>query len=380
MLAKFGVPFGICLVLLVGTAALGYARQDPETGRERERLEGELKRYHGFINAYREGDNASVDDILAWDPERLTKIVAAAQTPLDVFRPWDEARVKAATMLHTDAAIRDLDDEFRRNFHLSLARRLLQMAGKEIRPFASTWYAAVTRVLRDRALLFVADGLLEQGRKDFPGDTVILYESGVLQEQIATFSAFVKETVTEIPLLRGRGGGLQSLGDTSRIPVDRSVTEQRRALENAARWLRESIAADPSSELSRLHLARVHVLRANQDDGGKMLRDLDASGDTDISYLATMFLGAMHQRRGRHAEAEQMYRRAIEKVPAAQSAYVALSEVLQKLGRGDDSRDVLMGMLRTPAVKRTEPWWWYLADPVQESGQRLDRLRTSVRQ
>lgn len=366
-------------MLLAATAGQSYARQNPETGRERERLEGELKRYHGIINAYSEGDDDQVKEILAWDPQRLTKVVAAAQTSLDVFRPWDEARVKAATMLHTDAAIRDLDDEFRLGFHLGLARRLLQMAGKEMRPFARTWYTAVTRVLRDRALLFVAEGLLEQGRKDFPGDAVILYESGILQEQIATFAAFIGETVTEMPLMRGRSSGLHSLGDTSRIPVHRRVTDQRRALGKAAGWLQESTNADPSSELARLHLGRVHVLRGNYDHGAKLLGQLASFADVDTSYLAAMFLGGMHQRRGRHAEAEQMYRQSIEKVPTAQSAYVALSEVLQRLGRGDESRDVLLSVLRTPAAARTEPWWWYLMEPVGEARQRLDALRASVR-
>jgi tetratricopeptide (TPR) repeat protein len=382
MSATFRVGFALGLLVLLGHPLEGDALQDPETPRERVRLEGELKRYHGFINAYQEGNDDGVNEILAWDPERLKRIVAAAETTLDIFRPWDERRVKAAAMLHTDAAMRVLDgDDPRLSFQLGLAARLLHLGdADDVRPFARTWYTTVVGVLRDRAILFVAEGLLERGRAHMPGDPAILYESGVLQEQIATFAAFIRETVTDIPLPRSRSGGLQSLGDTARIPEDRHVTDHRRALEKAAAWLRDTTKADPSSELARLHLGRVQVLRGNFDDGAKLLGQLDASAaDSDISYLATMFLGGMHQRRGRHAEAERMYRRATEKVPAAQTAYVALSEVLQKLGRGDESRDVLLGVLRTPAGARTEPWWWYLAEPVGEARKRLDALRASVR-
>ena len=64
-------------MLLTGPPA--DALQEPESPRERTRLEGELKRYHGIINSYREGNDESVDAILAWDPERLKKIVAAAR-------------------------------------------------------------------------------------------------------------------------------------------------------------------------------------------------------------------------------------------------------------------------------------------------------------
>jgi hypothetical protein len=64
---------------------------------------------------------------------------------------------------------------------------------------------------------------------------------------------------------------------------------------------------------------------------------------------------------------------------AAQSAYIALSEILQKRGRGKESREVLAAMLRTPAQSRTEPWWWYLVEPTEEVQHRVNALRKSVR-
>ena len=65
-----------------------------------------LKRYHVLIDAYRDGDDKAVTEIIAWERKRLTDVVNSAQTPVDVLRRWDQARFKAAAMLHTDAAIR----------------------------------------------------------------------------------------------------------------------------------------------------------------------------------------------------------------------------------------------------------------------------------
>ena len=373
-----------CGILLTLLASLPVnAGQDPEAGGERRRVQGELKRYHGIINAYREGKDDAVDEILDWDPERLKRIVAAAQSSDDVFRPWDAPRTRAATMLHTDAAMRLMDREPDRvSFQLEMAAQLVQMAGPDLHPFARTWYIAVSRSLRDRALLFVDEGFLERGRKHLPGDPTVLYESGVLQEQIATFAAFITETLvsTPPPFSRGPGANLTSMGSFSGSEATRNIQERTRALDRAYGWLRDSIRADAASELAQLHIGRVQVLRGNDAEGVKFLERLTSSADTDSAYLATIFIGAMHQRRGRHDQAEQLYRRAIEKVPTAQAAYVALSDALQKLGRGDESRAVLIDLLSHPPGSRTEPWWWYLAEPVGEARERLDALRAAVRQ
>ena len=364
-------------VLLLGAACAAYA-QDRDG--ERARLEAELKRYHSFINAYRSGDDTAVDEILAWDAERLPKIVAAAGSSLDVFKPWDEARVKAATMLHTDAAFRLIErDEKRSSYHLELAARLVALGGRDLHAFARRWYTAVSRLLRDRVQLFVAEGLLERGRESLPGDAAILYESGVLQEQIATYAAFITIVATELPVSRGHGIGMQGMSSASASGTNRSLGEQRKALDSAARFFRQALEADSSSELTALHLARVQMLRGNDDDAAQPLQRLAASVDADTAYLATMFLGAMHQRRGRHDDAAAKYRSAIDKNPGAQSAYVALSEVQQKLGRGDEARSTLLALLERPATERTEPWWWYLVEPVGEARARVDAIRVEVR-
>jgi tetratricopeptide (TPR) repeat protein len=365
-------------LLLLAAAAPEVVRQDAE----RERLEVFLKRYHGLIDAYRDGDDKTVTEIITWERKRLTDVVNAIQTPADVQRRWDQARFKAAAMLHTDAAIRATEsDDTRAAFQLQLASQLLFTGGPDLRPFARTWYVTVTRVLRDRARPFIAEALLERARQHLPGDAVVLYESAVLQELIATFSAFVTETTAPTrPFADSPAQDIRNLDNTRAAVEDRRIKTWRANTDKAARWLNDALKADPSSELAQLHLGRVSVLRGNHEDASRLLQRLIASAaDVNISYLASMFLGAMHDRRGHYDDAERMYRQAIARVPSAQSGYIALSQLLQKRGRGSESREVVTTMLQHDAEARTEPWWWYLADSISEVRQRIDALRASVR-
>jgi tetratricopeptide (TPR) repeat protein len=379
MRGRAAIAGSVAALLALGVQAGARPRQDREDPDERSNLARELKQYHTLLEKYRVGDDRSIDQLLEWDRKRLLKVIAAAQTPIDPFQHWPEARIKAAVMLHTDAALRLLPlgtDGF--SFQNEVATRVLQFGGDGLRSFARSWYTAVSRSLRDRAQLFLAEAVLERARRNVPDDAGILYESGALQEQIATYSAFITVTVTEVPRSRIPGGPLQTSDSVTGPGVYRQ--EQRRALDAAARWLGQSLKAEPTSELAQLHFGRVQVLRGHDAEGARFLRPLaDSAADPDISYLATMFLAAMQQRHGRLADAETLYRAAADKYPASQAPYVALSELLQTLGRADEARSVLLRLLATPAPRRTDAWWWYLAEPIGEASRRIQELRAAVR-
>jgi len=149
-------------------------------------------------------------------------------------------------------------------------------------------------------------------------------------------------------------------------------------LNNAAEWFRASLAVDGSSELARLHLGRVQILRGNRN-GAELLERLTASGDPATAYLATMFLAAMQCRDGRPESVAKWYRAAIAWLPSAQSAYIGLSETLQKLGRGDEARDVLRTWLDRASKASADPWWSYLSDSPDELRRQLAALRGTVR-
>lgn len=373
------------LTLLFSTSlapASAYARQVVTTEEEREQWAAELKRYRAVVNTYRTGDNTAVKTILAWDTKRLDAIVAAVDTTNDATRPWTIEQLKAAAMLHTDAAHDRLyEDERRVGIELDLAGRLLQKAGPEVHGFSRDWYSILTRTLRSVALFTVAEHFLENGRKRQPHDAVLLYESGLLHEHIATFAAFLAQVEAPSGPPPRPGGALQSHAEAgTRVGGHPSVGEQRRALNSAAEWLRDSLIADASSELAQLHLGRVQMLRGNRDASKLLERLAGSAADSSTAYLATMFLAAMDARNARHASAENRYRAAIDKLPSSQSAYVGLSETLQKLGRGEESREVLGRLLVRPANAVTEPWWWYLSDPADDLRHGLAALRAAVRQ
>jgi tetratricopeptide (TPR) repeat protein len=227
----------------------------------------------------------------------------------------------------------------------------------------------------------VAQDLLQQGRARVPGNPAILYESATLAELLARgYSVTVTENASGVPS----------------IDADAARNQQRRAgfLNDAARWLREALArqraqdARPGSHLegdntllmARLHLGRVETLRDNEKDGLAHLEQIfTATGDADTAYLAALFSGAAHERLRRPDAAEASYRRAIERNPAGQAAYIALSEVLQRTGRPVESRAVLHTLLETKGASVGEPLWWYLVDPPGVPDERLGGLRREVR-
>lgn len=369
------------VVALTFAATHSPAQQSDADEQLRARRLADLRQYKAWIDSYHAGDNGAAKQILAWETKRIEAVVAAIDTPDDPFRPWRQERFVTAAMLHTDAAIDRLyEDEARVGFELDLAARLLHRAGPELRAFSRQWYATVARSLRVVALFPLAEKFLEGGRKRLPDDAVLLYESGVLQEHIATFTAYLTGTaMPEGTVARPLPGGpLQS--HVARDDVARqNSAEHRRALNNASQWLGDAIRALPSNDLWQLHFGRVRMLRGD-GDALKLLEHVAASAaQPETSYLASMFIAAAHARSGRHEQAERHYRAALAKLPSSQSAYVALSETLQKLGRGDESRQVLDDLLRRPADSRTEPWWWYLADAASDLRRQIAALRETVR-
>lgn len=368
----------VCVFLAVTAAAAG---QVVTTEQEREQRAAELKRYRAVVNAYRGGDSAAAKTILEWDLKRLDAIVTAVDTALDPTRPWSNEQFKAAAMLHTDAAVERLyEDEQRVGHELDLGGRLLQKGGPELHEFSREWYSILARTLRGVSLFNVAEQFLENGRKRQPKDAVLLFESGVLQEHIATFAAFFVQ-IDVGPGPPRPGGAVQSHGapwiTSGPHP---SITENRRALNDAADWLHESLAVDVSNEVAQLHLGRVQMLRGSREAAKLLERLAESSATSGTAYLATLFLAAMETRKGEHALAEKRYRSAVEKLPTAQSAYVGLSETLQRQGRGDESRESIRGVLLRSSNAVTEPWWWYLSDPHAELRRRLGLLRAAVRQ
>jgi tetratricopeptide (TPR) repeat protein len=351
-------------------ARTAVSRQPPNP--DLKRAIEDLKVYRALIIEFRKGDDDVVARLLTWEHKRLSLVIAVINLPFDPTAPWPTGFFRAAAIMHTDAAIRCLDDKRDEEafFHLGIAGDHIQRGGSDLAAFGSRWIFAASRFMRSRGRTLVAEHFLEIGRAIMPDDSVVLYESGLLQEMFAT------HWQTAAP---GGATGM-TRGLFWRPPFDSVLTNRPVRLEQAEQWLRASLRNDPTNVMARLHLGRVQMMRRANDEALELLRGVfESTPDSATAYLAAIFTGALHEREGRLADATLAYRQAIGKFGQGHSAHVALSEVLQRAGRGEESRAVLLGVLTESSDTRREPWSWYFLEPPEIARERLDDVRTEGR-
>ncbi len=221
--------------------------------------------------------------------------------------------------------------------------------------------------MRSRGRVLFAQHFLEIGRGILPDDPVVLYESGLLQEMFAT------HWQTAAP-------GGTTRGILWRPPLDIVLANRPVRLERAEQWLRASLRNNPTNVMARLHLGRVQMMRRANDEALELLHGVfESTPDSATAYLAAIFTVALHEREGSLAEATLAYRQAIERFAQGHSARLALSEVLQRAGRGEESRAVLLGVLTEDSDTRREPWSWYFLEPPEIARERLEDMRTEGR-
>ena len=298
-------------------------------------------------------------------------------------RPWDRDLFEAAVMLHTDAALALTENRSEDStslepvlFHVDVAGQLLKLAASrwDIHGFASRWYVAVARVLRDRNWITTAERHLEFGRNRLPNDPGTLYESATLAELFAT--------ATQLPGAQPQDprGATRAVQRDTWSGVQFGQLRQRRAgyLNRAASWLDQSLERvdDP---LARLHLGRIQMLLKNPDDAERQLRAALTSPDESTAYLARLFIGALYERQHRLIDALEAYRSADERFPLQQSASIAQSELLRRLDRGDEARAVLQRLLDSNSGERDDPWVRYFFERPGMADARLDEIRQTVR-
>ena len=371
--------FTVALVTALGAVGAAQTLILPP----QERAKRDLKLYHGLILDYRAGRNAAVQELSSWEQGRILSVLPLIETADDDVRPWEKVRFKAAAMMHTDAALLLIDSAEPSGAalaQLDAASRVLAKAGPDIREYTIGWHVAVARFLRDRDHLAFAEQLLAVARERLPDSPALLYETGTLQELLATDTSLPRATPSRQVLPLRDDTSVEAAGPVTAEMVRRLERRRVLYLNASARWLRESIDRDPSSAPAHLHLGRVQALRNETADALRWLQQARASGDGDTAYLAALFIGALYERQQRVEEAEKAYRDAIGRQPLSQAPYVALSGILQRTGRGDEARAVLRRMTESAADDRREPWWWYYLEPRDAVAARLERLRREVRE
>jgi tetratricopeptide (TPR) repeat protein len=377
-------PISFSIALLCVLAPSSVLPQTHPGEVERDQIKSELRLYHDLILEYRRGTAGVVERLLAWDTRRFGRVLTAIEGTNDDTRPWEPSRFKAAAMMHTDAARQLVEraDHDTALSHLDVAGQLLEKGGAELRPYAARWTQAAARLLQERGASQLAERFLESARRWLPNDSTVLYESGLLHERMAGDS--VLPIVVNAPELQVR----RAHTPTGEDGLNRRITrddldnlKRRRAehLNQAAIFLRQSLAADDSNTLARLHLGRVESQRQRYDDALALLQQSAAAQDSATSYLGLLFIAALHERRGSPGAAADAYRAAIDRFPRAHAAYTGLSALLQRSGRTDESREVLGRAVDGTVASRREPWWTYLAEHRSVNVERFDRLRREAR-
>jgi predicted Zn-dependent protease len=103
-----------------------------------------------------------------------------------------------------------------------------------------------------------------------------------------------------------------------------------------------------------------------QDDrqARSILTELQLGPDIAVAYLASMFLGAIAERRNERDEAERCYRVALARFGGGQSAQLALGALLFGSGRSTEARELVARSMDREQNSRREPWWWYHFEPT----------------
>ncbi len=119
--------------------------------------------------------------------------------------------------------------------------------------------------------------------------------------------------------------------------------EQRRA-QDATRLLQEGLALNPSQLRFAIVLARLYAERGDYPSALDILQRAQGAG-SDAEYHS--LLGAVLQRVGRHGEAAEAYRAAVQVVPHSGISWVGLGISLEALARRPEAADAFKRALAT---------------------------------
>jgi tetratricopeptide (TPR) repeat protein len=270
----------------------------------------------------------------------------------------------AAAALHTEAALRTRGEGILGTFHLDVATAIVEFGESQelklksnsslsIHPMTamaitddvrSLWYCTVINVLLDTTRLRQANAYLAHALALFPRDSEIRLIAGVERE------------------MRG----------SPRV-ADSSDGARRDARRDAERHYRAALAARPDLPEARLRLGRLLQQRGELAEARTLLAPLASSADTRIAYLAQLFVGGIEDA-FRHPDAAlAAYDNAAARLPDAQTARLAASELRHRQGDRRAAADAVpaaVGDLIT-----FDPWWTYIFGEYWRADLLLDALR-----
>jgi hypothetical protein len=286
--------------------------------------------YAALLDAYVRNDATAAVAALATWPERRVK---EAVRGLDKQVGRDRAR--AAVMLHTEAAFREVADQ-RESFHVVVARSFVSRLDSSDRDFVARWHALVASlycVRRDprRAQLEINQGLAVDGRHPY----VNLLAGAFIEYKIAQ----------EEPNLRGQWNVRKQRADIL-----------RKELQQAAQIYRVVLSGFPDFLEARLRLGWVLTLNDSPRAAREQLEIVAARAtNVDVLYLAHLFLAASHERADHPGDAAREYDVAREVAPY-RSSLIALIRIAATAGNVDRARALAEKISAMSATGQNDPW------------------------
>ena len=238
------------------------------------------------------------------------------------------------------------------------AVHLLERFTRLIRPplgpdaFERQWYYAVLTLLQGTIRPPVIEGFADRALSRFPNEPRFLLARAIAADQRSTIA-----------------GASRTAGTASNQPPLESIRRQYEALTSMP-----DVAAE-----ARIRLAWTLYRMGLYREALAQLDDVDAaSTDGPLRYLRHLFSGHVLGALGRPDDAVVAYHAGRAIVPDAQSAQVALMNVL--LARGDRAAaQALAERIQSERPSEFEPWWMYWQGQYRLYGQVMVGVREAGR-
>jgi tetratricopeptide (TPR) repeat protein len=286
----------------------------------------------------------------------------------DASSGWGADDLAAAAMLHTDILLKlvkhSRPEDAAAQMHGATTLLRAAVARDPARAaFARRWRSTVTALVHAFGSPALSDRLRDDG----------LAWLTTSERAAAAEASFQLGLTSEIRA--AVAGPLSGAVPMKAVAVSRAA---RHELTEAARHFEDALAADRDCAEAALHLGRIRLLDARDAEAERALRSAAASASVPIRYLALLFLGTVAERQSRFEDAEAQYRAALNLFRWGQSAPLALSHVLMRIGREPEARALLAGHFDTTRGRTVDPLWAYLSDPATDLGPALDLLRAET--
>jgi tetratricopeptide (TPR) repeat protein len=312
--------------------------------------------YARLVEEYEHGDDdRAIAEIIAWKPAVIAGVIeqveqkrtAGSNATVEVRRLL--VKFPVAVMLHTEAGLR-------LNWRGDPAGTRSQWGAawtlSELYPFTAEQHAFLRAWYHAFGLALLGSGnadaltTLERGHRRFSDDMPIALALAQVYEMRGTF-----------------------------------VNEARRDLNMAEGLCRNLLARDPGMAEARLRLGRVLQLRGEPEVAlPELERVASTSEDARLRYLAHLFTGDLHSRRGRLPEARQEFAKALKAWPGGQAAALSFAQMLHSLGERAEAAAAVQAAIEDRGEPvASDPYRSYYSGDRVEQRRLLENVKAMVR-